>query len=170
MRKILISSMLFAGVLFLGSCEKEEVGGTATQSMAGQWYVTADACFNDISETVEDIYGAGRFMLFTYNDASNSKDVLFIDDQENFWEFKGKASCNLSDLTFSGEDIENEYYDMNFTVKNGKILKGAATTPSGAKADSICFDLYLGDDDNIGEYYDFLRITGFRYTGLAADE
>ena len=35
-----------AALLFCSSvtsCEKEEIGGTATESMAGQWYVDIDA-------------------------------------------------------------------------------------------------------------------------------
>lgn len=170
MRKIIISSLLFAGALFIASCEKEEVGGTATQSMAGQWYVTADGIYNDGTPDEKDIFGVGNFLILTYNEAANSDNVVFIDDLGSFWEFKGKVSCNQSDNTFSGTDVENEYYDMTFSVKNGKILKGAATTPSGVAADSISFEISFSDDDNLGVYYDGLRIAGYRYTGLANDD
>ena len=40
MKKILF---FVTALLALSSCSKEEIGGTATESMAGKWYVTIDA-------------------------------------------------------------------------------------------------------------------------------
>ena len=34
---------LFVAVLLFASCKKDEIGGTATESMAGEWYVYVDA-------------------------------------------------------------------------------------------------------------------------------
>ena len=42
MKKVLyFASVLFCAALF--SCEKEDIGGTETESMAGDWYVTVEA-------------------------------------------------------------------------------------------------------------------------------
>ena len=42
MKKIIFMLLLVAG-FSLTSCEKEKIGGTATQEMSGEWYVTVDA-------------------------------------------------------------------------------------------------------------------------------
>ena len=45
----------------------------------------------------------------------------------------------------------------------GKVLAGAATTPSGMPADSIVFFVNVQGDDTY-------KIAGFRRTGFPADE
>ena len=42
------------------SCEKDEVGGTATQALAGEWYVTVDAVDANNNVTALDPYEIGR--------------------------------------------------------------------------------------------------------------
>ena len=42
MKKIIFMLLLVAG-FSLTSCEKEKIGGTATQEMSGEWYVTVEA-------------------------------------------------------------------------------------------------------------------------------
>jgi len=161
------------------SCKKDDIGGTATQELSGEWFVTADALNADGSLIEKDIYGIGHFLVGTYNVSGNTSDAIFIDDYENFWAFKGKVNADLGTATFSGSDVENEYpTDLDpdpdvedliyvpFTVTNGKILKGAATTPSGMPADSIVFEVKFDDDTSFDRY----RITGYRYTGFVDDE
>lgn len=263
---------LFAAVLLFASCEKEEIGATATVSMSGQWYVRVDAV--DENDNVvfagEDIFDIeGNFMILTYNVSDNSSDVLLIDDLTNLWTFRTKVDCDLSSFTFSAPDpakyvyatendgtdeytYNNFYYKAgsfdaekwqwykegeaqykagaikkdsldkmleeyhvfaddtasagfsvkyagrefevglkkgaadvenacNITITDGKILNGAATTPSGMPADSIVFyvefdDDYTEDDEGnpvyVPEAYGFknYRVSGYRYTGLANDD
>ena len=186
MKKIFFALLALASFA-LTSCEKEKVGGTAVESMAGQWYVTVQGIDEngDLLYTDDDLYGFGPFVILTYNDAADKGDKLFIQDTPNadgdlFWDFKVKADCNADAGTFSilgGEDYQN---GISIDVTNGKILKGAATTPSGMAADSITFDILFEDDQyaapNEGKpgwkaaYYDRLRMTGYRYTGFPADE
>ncbi|WP_293955734.1 MULTISPECIES: lipid-binding protein [unclassified Sphingobacterium] len=160
------------GLCFLTfqSCKKDEVEGTATQKLAGEWYVTADALKADGSLFEKDVYGLGHFMLATYNTESNDLSKIWIEDRGNFWDFKGIINGDVNTLTFSGEDVQNVSYDSKFTVTNGKILKAAATTPSGMKADSVVFEIKFDDDDPVGNGFDRYRITGYRYTGLANDD
>ena len=263
---------LFTLVLLFASCEKDEIGGTATESLAGQWYVHVDAVDEngDVVFSDDDLFGIGNFLLLTYNTSDNNQDVMFVDDLENFWTFKSKVDCNTSSLSFSisdekkyvyataydnsgevgtynnyyykannfdaemwawykegkkqyeagaiekdsldamlemyfkiaadtvsagyfikyaGNDFEvgqavvdydeedNEIFDddvenaCNITISDGKILKDAATTPSGMPADSIVFYVEFDDDPYPGLYgYKNYRVSGYRYTGLANDD
>lgn len=160
--------------LTLASCEKEPVGGTATQKMAGEWYVQVQGVDADGAVLYEDpdLFGIGNFWLLTYNTAANDKDSLFIQDVDAaFWDFRVKVGCDLDKGTFSIKGGENlQYAPCNVDITNGKILYGAARTPSGVPADSIVFDIAFDDDSYAGVYYDHLRVTGYRYTGMEADD
>lgn len=186
MKKIFFALLALASFA-LSSCEKEKIGGTAMESMAGQWYVTVQGLDEDgtVLYTDDDLYGFGPFVILTYNDAANSSDKMFIQDTPNaegklFWGFKVKVDCNQDSETFSLLGAEDYIGGISVDVTNGKILKGAATTPSGMAADSITFDILFEDDvyaaPNAGKpgwkaaYYDRLRMTGYRYTGFVADE
>lgn len=172
MKKILLYTlMLFAGLTFLASCEDEEIGTTETVSMAGEWYVTVKAVDADENIIYDDPFGNGTFHLDTYNTASNSTTEMWIDDNENFWEFKNRITVDLASMTFYATDAQNETYDCLVDITNGQILYDAATTPSGSVADSIVFNVSFSDDGYPAAYgYDHYRIEGFRYTGLTADE
>jgi hypothetical protein len=161
---------MVAGVFFT-SCEKDKIGGTATESLAGEWYVTADAVNADGSVWEEDLFGLGHFLLATYNTASNSATELWVDDSEHFWAFKSKVTADINTQTFSIDNADNEYYDCKVTILNGKILPGVATTPSGMPADSIVFEISF-DDDTYPEQYGYARyrISGYRYTGFTGDD
>lgn len=170
MKKIIFLGMMFA-CLFLSSCEKDKIGGTATESLAGEWYVTSDAINADGSIWSEDFFGIGRFLISTYNTANNVSSELWVDDAKNFWEFKVKAKVDPNTLTFSVEDADNAYSISKVTVLGGKILLDAATTPSGMPADSIIFEVSFNDDTYPGEYgFARYRISGYRYTGFTGDE
>jgi len=172
MKKILF--LLFAAGLMLTSCEKEKAGGTATEKTAGQWYVTVTAV-DEAGETVyedEDLFGLGHFVLLTYNTNSNVNTEMWVDDDENFWEFKVKVDLDYNAGTFSTKDfVENQTYESGVKISDGKILFGAATTPSGSPADSIVFYVDFDDDPYPSAYgYANYKISGFRYTGLAGDD
>lgn len=183
MKKNLYITIIALCTLFT-SCEKDEIGGTATEAMAGQWYVQVDAVDAQGQVVFPDVYNLGNFLVLTYNASSNTADTLFVDDLKNFWNFQVKASCNISAKTFGNSDYVSNYkYDCGIKLTDGKILNGAATTPSGAVADSIVF--YVEFDDDFTEYpsksgnyiytpdlmgFEKYRISGYRYTGLAADD
>jgi hypothetical protein len=95
---------------------------------------------------------------------------MWINDNANFWDFKNKINVDLKNLTFSVSNAQNEAYDSKVTIEDGKILLGAATTPSGMPADSIVFIVTFDDDDypEAFGYYGY-RVSGYRYTGFAAD-
>ncbi len=174
MKKIfLYTVLLLSGFLFSTSCEKEKAGNTATEKMAGEWYVigvAVDADGNVVFDD-EDLFGIGRFHLDTYNSSSNSPTEMWIDDNGNFWEFKAKIAVDLNTMTFQATDAQNEYYDIQVTISNGKIMYGAATTPSGMPADSIVFTVNFSDDTYPTDYgFAAYRISGFRYTGFTRDE
>ena len=122
MKKVLYFATLLLCAAFT-SCEKEEIGGTAVESMAGQWYCTVDAVDengNPIEEG-EDYWGLGdRTLILTYNVAGNSSTQMWINNQGigNFakdynypgypdYDMKVKVSCDLGTLTFSSTEAEN---------------------------------------------------------------
>jgi hypothetical protein len=172
MKKLLYVSLLFVSIVFYSSCEKDEVGGLATEKMAGEWYVMVDAvdANGDIVYEDADLFGMGRIHLNTYNTTTDDVDEIWVDDNENFWAFKNKVSIDLNQNTFQVVDSQNEYYDIQVSIKNGKILSDATKTPSGMVADSIVFFVNFSDDTYPTDYgFDSYRVSGFRYTGFSSD-
>ncbi|MCD7941505.1 MAG: hypothetical protein LUH50_16455 [Bacteroides intestinalis] len=170
MKKAIYLLMMCAGVLVI-SCEKDEIGKTATQALAGEWYVTVDGVDANGTVLYEDPYGTGHMMLNTYNTAGNIPTEMYVDDLGNFWEYKTKVKSDIKSLTFKTEGaVANEYYNCNVTIEDGKVLLGMATTPHGTPADSIVFYVTFSDDDNIPGSYSKLKVAGYRYTGLASDD
>lgn len=164
MKKLNILYAFFALVLIISSasCRKEPVaGGTVTQKLAGEWWV-------QFPDDDEYFGGAGYLPFSTYNTAANSPDSMFVDDLKGIWEIKGKVKIDVSNQTFSAENIVNEYYDSTFSIIDGKILTGAATAPgSGDKTDSISFSFTLSDDDVPGTVH---HAAGYKRTGFSEDD
>lgn len=170
MKKAIYLLMVCAGVL-LASCEKDEIGGTATQALAGEWYVTVDAVDANGAVLYEDVFGIGRNVVNTYNTAANIPTEMYMDDLGNIWEYKIKMKSDINTLTFSTDGaVSNEYYDSKVTIDGGKVLLGAATSPHGTPVDSIVYYVTFSDDDNIPGAYAKLKFSGYRYTGLVVDE
>ena len=171
--KKLVYALVALATLTLASCEKEPIGGTETEQVAGQWYVECLGIDNDGTILFEDadLFGIGKFWVITFNTASNDVDSIFVQDVFGaLWDFKVKVAVDQSDHTFGITSGDNLQYPCKADITNGKILFDAAKTPSGQPADSIVFDILFDDDSYAGVYYDRLRITGIRYTGLAADD
>ena len=169
MKKVVYLLIMAAG-LALASCEKDEVGNTATKALAGEWYVTVDGVDASGAVLYEDVFGLGHTMLYTYNTAANVPTEMYVDDAGDVWEYKVRAKSDVNALTFSTEGaVANEAYDCNVTIESGKVLPGAATTPHGTPADSIVFYVTFSDDDNVPAAYSKLKVAGYRYTGLAQD-
>lgn len=170
--------MLMGVLVAFTSCEKEEIGNTATVEMAGDWYVTVDAVDANGELVYEDaeLFGLGNIHVLTYNTSANNANEMIVSDVGNFWDFKVKVNCNPESMTFSTNTTEDnnlveDYEDINVTITEGKILKGKATTPSGMPADYIEFYVTFSDDGYPDAYgYAKYKVYGFRYTGFAADE
>lgn len=173
MKKLIYFACMLAGLFVMTSCEKDEVGGTATQALAGEWYVTADAVDANGNLVFEDVFGLGRFLLNTYNTAANTATEMWIDDNKNFWEFKVKVAANVKGLTFQTDGaVANATYEgCNVTIEGGKIIVGGAKTPHDTPADYIEFYVSFSDDDNPANYgYAKYKVSGYRYTGLVEDD
>lgn len=167
--------LLALATVMLSACEKDDIGGTATEALAGDWYVIV-TCVDDEGNTIyedEDFFGLGYTHLLTYNTAANVADEMFVDDQGNFWEYKVRVVADQKALTFSTDgSVANEAYDnCDVVIEDGQVIYGAATTPSGAAADSIVFYVSFSDDPYPDYYgYSKYKISGYRYTGLTADD
>ncbi|BEH00366.1 lipid-binding protein [Bacteroides sedimenti] len=165
MRKYLI--LLFAAISFtFASCEKEtEPGGTAVEKMAGDWWVTVEVIKN--GQSLGDAYGQGYFRMTTYNTAANSDTEMWLDDGGHFWDYKLKVNVDYKTRSFSTSDfVDNLKYDSKVKITDGKILEGAALSPSGMPADSIVYFVQFDDDKN-GFVH---KISGFRRTGFEQDD
>ena len=177
MKKVLyLATLLFCAVFT--SCEKEEVGTTATESMAGQWYVTVDAAdaSGNLVNGFEDLFGLGRVLMLTYNSSKNDPNELIVDDLNNFWSFKVKTKCDQGNMTFSTTTSENnnlvaDYEDINVTITGGKIMPKAGRQNNGSPADSIVFYVSFSDDEYSAAYgYKNYRVSGIRYSGLEEND
>lgn len=87
MKKVVYLLIMAAG-LALASCEKDEVGNTATKALAGEWYVTVDGVDASGAVLYEDVFGLGHTMLYTYNTAANVPTEMYVDDAGNVWNIK----------------------------------------------------------------------------------
>lgn len=176
MKKILYF-LAIAAATILASCQKvEPVGGTAVQAMSGQWYVTCDIITADgqVLATGEEFFGLpSRFVVLTYNTAENTATDLIFDDLENFWEFKCVTKITSSDesgFTFSATDAEDILNGDTVTL-TGKVVRNGGKNASGLPVDTIEVNCTFGSDEYPAKYgYDHYRLTGWRYTGFAADE
>ena len=177
MKKVLY----FAALLFcvgLTSCEKEEIGGTATESMAGDWYVTVDAADENgnVVAGLEDPFSLGRVHMLTSNTAANLPTEMIVTDLGNFWEFKVKVACDQQGLAFSTTTTENnnlwvDYEDINVTITGGKIMPKAGRQNNGSVADSIVFYVSFSDDPYPAAYgYKQYKVSGIRYSGLEEND
>lgn len=168
MKKIFYILSIAAVALF-ASCAKEEIGGTACQDMAGQWYVQVDGIDEKGEVVEEDPFGAGRFILLTSNTAANKADEILVDDQGNFWKFCVKVAADPAKMTFSASKGKDLYNDIDVDI-DGKIVLGGTETPSGQKADYFEMDVVFSDDEYVGTYWSKLRFSGWRYTGFENDD
>lgn len=145
----------------LNSCVKEyddDPGGTATQAMAGEWWVQA-AIDNEL-------LSPQYYKILTYNTSENVNNKMWMDDQGAFWDFKVKMDVNAADKTFSATSSQNESYDITVTLKNGKILTNASTAVnSKAVTDSIYVEAEFSDDP--GTIY---QLSGYKRTRWQVDD
>lgn len=158
------------------SCEKEEVGNTATVATAGQWYVTVDAVDESGNVVYEDadLFGLGRVLLLTANTAANSATEMIVDDLQNFWGYRVKVTVDPVNMTFATNTTENNNlngHDINVTITGGKIVKDGGVQNNGSKADYIEFYVNFSDDQYPAAYgYAKYHVYGIRYSGLAEND
>lgn len=182
----------FIASLFIGACSPytdEKPGGVAIQDLCGTWVMTPVASYGEFmwknygdSDYVNmdlgpmsksqldavndwlDIHGMGTTVFRTYNTSNNDIDSLWFDD-DNFWGEKFKIGCDYGKLSFGGDTVaSNSGSGCEATIRFGQVLKGAATTPRGQKADSIIVYVYYNDGYDVT-----YKFSGFRYTGYSAD-
>ncbi|WP_321479215.1 lipid-binding protein [uncultured Bacteroides sp.] len=164
MKKYFIFLLTALVITFVACDDDTEPGGTSVEKMAGDWWVTVNVINGgqDLGDA-----GVGHIRMSTYNTAMNTATEMWIDDAKHFWDYKLKVDVDYATRTFSTTDfVSNVSYNSKVKITNGKILEGAALTPSGMPADSIVYMVQF-DDDSDGYTY---KVSGFRRTGLPADD
>lgn len=159
-KKLLILPLLLS-LGFLSSCEEDdapEIEHVATYPVSGTWAVTYNV------ET-----SPGQFEAITdpttisiYNTAANTPDRIWIDDLVHFWDFKVNVPLDMTNLSFSGNELQNESYDSKVTLTDGKVIKNG-TRVNGLPADSISFKVSF-DDDEV-PYGTIYHVFGHRNSG-----
>lgn len=156
MKKILLYTLGLLLFSVMSCTEEAEVWDSSTHDFDGDWWV----------EHSLDGHGYGIATLQTYNTAANDGKEIWITDDGNFWDYKVKCPVNKTDLTFGGVDLANTAYASKVTIKDGKILKNAAHSPSGAVVDSIYYKVSFDDDEAPGIFYE---VKGIMKTGFEED-
>lgn len=178
MKNIIYTTVSLMMALVMISCEKDEIGGTATEAAAGQWYVTYDGCDANgkVVEGAAD-YNGGRSLVITYNTSANSSNQMFVDDLGNFLGFKGIATVDLTNLRFStmgavtSESKVDKTVSKEFTISDGVIVKNGGVQKNGSVSDSISFFIQYKTDKNAeGDGFVKYHVHGVRYSGLAEND
>jgi hypothetical protein len=149
MKKIKFIFFSIATILVIGlmSCEKEiEVEYNDAYPVAGTWWVTYQ--FDDGAGNIGDWYGVGYTKLFIYN-TSFDKDSVWIDDHDNFWQFK--VQVPYSGSTFSVENGDDIRWGDSTSVRSGQVVNN----------DSIYMEIEWASDS--GTIY---QCSGVRYDGF----
>ncbi len=139
------------------ACDDEievDVLNTNTIAVSGQWDITITK-----AGVVDD-----HVTIHSYNTASNVVDSIYLWDGASAGDHgvRIKVKCDVDALTFSAENTLNILSDADlFTVTEGKIMLGKATTKGGNVTDSIRYVLNDGTDEYV--------YAGHRYTGFAED-
>jgi hypothetical protein len=151
----------------LSSCKKTlpDVGGTAAQKMANEWWVT-------LKLNGADQYGT-HVKIKTSNTAAND-DSLWVDDYPagtsgNVWGFQVKTKADYNALTFStpaaGTKSAVAAYPITVTITNGQVFPKMGHSRSGVIVDSIHMKIKFSDDP--ANTYD---ISGQERTRLIEDD
>ena len=148
MKQLIYSAIALTAIIVTSCQKKPDVGGTATQKMANEWWVTLD------QGTTKDAFSIGHFKIATYNSSSNDN-TIWVDDFENGWGFKIKTTADLNSLTFAAASgANNEYYlpsnptkfPKTVKITEGKIIPNAGHSKTGVLTDSIYFKVEFSDD------------------------
>jgi len=162
MKIILTKSLMIVYIcIVLSSCDLTEtpaIEGTKLEEMCGEWWFRISSG--------GDLVATNYFLLTTSNTSANTNVDLLLDDHET-WPCKVKCKVDLSTLAFVKEDNISNYYSSNIgvSIKDGKILKKAATTTGGNVSDSIYIKFEFADDPGTEYIY-----AGYKRTGFLEDE
>jgi hypothetical protein len=158
MKKIYL--LLPIALIILVSCKKDlpDIGGTAAQKMANEWWVTLDQGAD------KDVFGLGHFKIATYNTAANN-DSIWINDFGNGWGVQFKAAADFNNLTFSAKNASNYAYPITINVTEGKVLVKMGHSKTGNVTDSIHMKIEFSDDP--GTIYE---MNGHARTMFSEDE
>jgi hypothetical protein len=156
MKRIFVIIAGLAMVTFLSCSKKPDTGGTSAQKVANEWWVSFK--LNGVDP------GVGITHLVTYNTSANNGEI-WIDDEENTYEYKVKAQVDYSALTFKTANADNEYGSYKATITDGKILLNAAKSKTGNVTDSIYFKVVFSDDPT-----DTWTVSGHARTRFSEDD
>lgn len=135
------------------ACDDEvevDVQDMNTVAVSGQWDITVTK-----AGVVED-----HTTIHSYNTASNVVDSIYLWDDHA--DVRIKVKCDIDALTFSAEQTPNILDETKlFTITEGMIMLGKATTKGGNVTDSIRYVLNDGTDEYV--------YAGHRYTGFTED-
>lgn len=155
-----IAFLLFPVLMAVSACQEDpEIGGTATESMAGEWFVRLyDAAGQLIIGDYQNV--------MTYNTADDEEDQLWFSDKGNIFEpeLRLRVPCCLESMTFgSGREIANALEpEVKYVLDKGLIVSQGTKSPGGSVADSIRMEL----TDSDGSVY---VLSGYRRTGWPED-
>jgi Lipid-binding putative hydrolase len=164
MKKIIL--ILSVGVFFLTSCQKvKEAGATSAVKVANEWWATLD------SVGIKDYYGIGPKRIATYNTADNNNDI-FVDDYQNGYGFKCKATVDYTNLTFASLPLANNVYFTpggvfaeTLHITDGKIFPKMGHSKSGNVVDSIHMKIEFSDSPGF-----IYEMNGVERTGFPEDD
>ena len=88
-------------VFVLAGCEKDEIGNTATEALAGEWKVTVDAVDEGGNVIAEDFKRNRAYLMNTYNTAANTPTEMYVDDIGHFGNIKYEVKWDVNALTFA---------------------------------------------------------------------
>ena len=146
-------------VLFSSSCKKDqEIGGTAVQNLAGDWYVKVNST-------------GPYIVLSTFNTSANLSTEMWLQSTglksgTTALGVKGKVSVDVSSQTFTAASVANVAATSTtiptFSVANGKVVSNGTVGPgSKTPTDLISFDITIN-----GVSY---KVEGFHKTGFQSD-
>lgn len=168
-----ISMIAMALLLTMGftACDvetNEKPGGTNIEKMCGYWDVTIDAVDENGELVFEDPFGMGEVSLYTYNNAANSTTQMWLDDREEFWNYKFLVDINYEAMTFSATERDYDAAGSGTAiVTDGKIVENGGLNLHDKPCDTIEFYISFSDDENAAQYgFAKYHIHGTRHTGF----
>lgn len=169
MRKLKYILFAVLAALTLHACDTYsddyDIEYTAIHPLGGEYTVTIT---NDANATVYE-----GIPCIIGNTTNNDKDLCWVRigtlTSATAYAINGKLSCNVSDLSFTGTNIENLAGNVvssthTFSIPDGKVVLKGVTTPSGTVGDKISFTYTT--TKNPGVTY---KVEGYRYTGWPED-
>ncbi|MBO7142189.1 MAG: hypothetical protein J6V76_03685 [Bacteroidales bacterium] len=127
MKKYLYFTLMALCSVFF-SCEKEEVGGTATQNVAGEWYVSFTAIdVNGESYTADVLvekqyFSAEKGIIRTFNTAQNVPNKMQISDMATFGG-GAKGSGTISNYLCFNVAIDINQETGEFSTAGGEFVR-----------------------------------------------